>query len=213
MNGIHDMGGMDGFGPVLREANEPVFHAAWEKRVFALSLATPYALPYNDDHLRREIERIPPAEYLQASYYEKWLRGVESLLRERGYLPGGASTRAEAGPALVAAAVSEAIKAGATTRQPDEGVMARFLAGDGVIVRNDHPRGHTRCPRYVRGKRGVVLSDRGVFAFPDSNSAGQGLKPQHCYTVQFAARELWGEAAPAGDSLCLDLWEEYLEAR
>jgi nitrile hydratase len=213
MNGIHDMGGMDGFGPVVREADEPVFHADWERRVFGLALATPYALRYNDDDLRREIERIPPAEYLRASYYEKWLRGVESLLRERGFLPGGAATPAEAGPALAAAAVPEAIKAGASTRQPEDGVTGRFTAGDGVIVRNDHPYGHTRCPRYVRGKRGVVLADRGVFSFPDANSAGQGLKPQHCYTVQFTARELWGEAAPAGDSLCLDLWEDYLEAR
>jgi len=213
MNGIHDMGGMDGFGPVVVEKDEPVFHAEWERRVFALSLATPYALPYNDDHLRREIERIPPRQYLASSYYEKWLQGVESLLRERGYLPGGATTRAEAGPALAGAAVAEAILAGASTRQPEAGVMARFLAGDGVVARNDHPPGHTRCPRYVRGKRGVVQADRGVFSFPDTNSADLGLKPQHCYTIMFTARELWGETAPAGDSLCLDLWEDYLEAR
>jgi nitrile hydratase len=213
MNGIHDMGGMDGFGPVAREADEPVFHAPWEARMFALAIATPYAAPYNDDHLRREVERIPPTDYLTIGYYGLWLRGVESLLRERGILPGGEAKRAPTFPALAADKVDEAILAGATTRQPDEGVMARFMAGDGVVARNLNPAGHTRLPRYVRGKRGVIFADRGVFSFPDTNSAGQGLKPQHCYTVRFAARELWGEEAPAHDSLCLDLWEDYLDPR
>ncbi|MGH6932900.1 MAG: nitrile hydratase subunit beta [Dongiaceae bacterium] len=213
MNGIHDMGGMDGFGPVLAEANEPVFHAPWEGRMFALAIATPYAVPYNDDHLRREIERTPPADYLTIGYYALWLRGVESLLRKRGILPGGAVKRGETLPALAADKVLEAIHAGASTRQPEEGIMARFMAGDGVLVRNLNPVGHTRLPRYVRGKRGVVHADRGVFSFPDANSAGQGLKPQHCYTVRFAARELWGDMAPARDSLYLDLWEDYLDSR
>ena len=213
MNGIHDMGGMDGFGPVVPEPNEPVFHAPWEARMFALASVTPYAVPYNDDHLRREIERTPPGEYLTIGYYALWLRGVESLLRERGILPGGAARRAKTFPALPAAKVVEAIQAGASTRQPEDGIMARFMAGDGVVARNLNPAGHTRLPRYVRGKRGVVHADRGVFSFPDTNSAGLGLKPQHCYTVRFTARELWGDAAPANDSLYLDLWEDYLDPR
>ena len=212
MNGIHDMGGMDGFGPVRPEPNEPVFHAAWERRLFALSQAVPFAVPYGDDHLRREIERLPPADYLRMSYYETWLHAIRSLLAERGILPGSAAARVPTQPPLAAAKVDAAIAAGATTRQPDAGLMARFLAGDGVIARNMHPVGHTRLPRYVRGKPGVVVADRGVFSFPDSNAAGEGLRPQHVYTVAFDARTLWGDDTTA-DSVCVDLWEDYLEAR
>jgi nitrile hydratase beta subunit len=209
MNGIHDMGG---FGQVLPEKNEPVFHAAWERRLFALSQAVPVAVPYGDDHLRREIERLPPADYLRMSYYEIWLHAIRSLLGERGILPGSAAARIATEPPLAAGNVDAAIAAGATTRQPDEGLMARFLAGDGVMARNIHPAGHTRLPRYVRGKPGVVVADRGVFSFPDSNAAGEGLRPQHVYTVAFDARALWGDDTTAA-SVCVDLWEDYLEAR
>jgi nitrile hydratase len=121
MNGIHDMGGMDGFGPVLPEKNEPVFHAAWERRLFALSQAVPVAVPYGDDHFRREIERLPPADYLRMSYYEIWLHAIRSLLAERGILPGSAAARTATEPPLAAGNVDAAIAAGATTRQPDEG--------------------------------------------------------------------------------------------
>jgi nitrile hydratase len=212
MNGIHDMGGMEGFGPVMPEKDEPVFHADWERRVFALSLAVPFAVSYGDDHARREIERMPALDYMRTHYYEKWLHALESLLRERGVLPGGAAARVETRLPLAAAEVAEAIAAGATTRQPDEGLMARFLAGDGVTARNVHPAGHTRLPRYVRGRPGVVVADRGVFSFPDSNAAGAGLQPQHVYTVAFDAHALWGDDTTAA-SVCVDLWEDYLEAR
>ena len=212
MNGIHDMGGMDGFGPVLPEQNEPVFHAAWERRLFALSQAVPVAVPFGDDHLRREVERLPPADYLRMSYYEGWLLAIRSLLAERGILPGSAAARVATQLPLAAGKVDAAIAAGATTRQPDEGLMARFLAGDGVVARNLHPAGHTRLPRYVRGKPGVVVADRGVFSFPDSNAVGQGLRPQHVYTVAFDARTLWGDDTTAS-SVCVDLWEDYVEAR
>ena len=212
MNGIHDMGGMDGFGPVRPEPDEPVFHAAWERRMFALALALPVAVPYSDDHFRREIERMSPADYLRAGYYEKWLHAMRSLLVERGVLPGGPTARAVVGRPLAAASVEKVIAAGATTRQPDAGLMARFLAGDGVMVRNIHPAGHTRLPRYVRGKPGVVVVDRGVFSFPDSNAADQGPRPQHVYTVAFGARVLWGDDTTA-ESVCVDLWEDYLEPR
>jgi len=212
MNGVHDMGGMDGFGPVQPEANEPVFHAAWERRMFALALTVPFAVRYSDDHFRREIERLPPADYLRIGYYEKWLHAMRSLLAERGVLPGGTAARAAVGRPLAAASVEKVIAAGATTRQPDAGLMARFRAGDGVMARNVHPAGHTRLPRYVRGKPGVVVADRGVFSFPDSNAADQGLQPQHVYTVAFDARTLWGDDTTAA-SVCVDLWEDYLESR
>jgi nitrile hydratase subunit beta len=212
MNGIHDMGGMDGFGPVVREPIEPVFHAAWERRMFALSLALPVSVLYGDDHLRRETERLPPGDYLRMSYYEAWFHAIRSLLEERGILPRSTAARVATQPALAADKVAATIAAGASTRQPEEGIMARFLAGDGVAARNIHPAGHTRLPRYVRGKPGVVVADRGVFSFPDSNSADQGLRPQHVYTVAFDARALWGDDTTA-ESVCVDLWEDYLEAR
>jgi nitrile hydratase len=180
--------------------------------MFALALTVPVAVPYGDDHFRREIERLPPADYLHAGYYEKWLHAMQSLLAERGITPGSAAARAPTKQPLAAASVESAIAAGATTRQPDAGLMARFLAGDGVLARNIHPAGHTRLPRYVRGKAGVVVADRGVFSFPDSNAAGEGLRPQHVYTVAFDARALWGDDTTAR-SVCVDLWEDYLEAR
>jgi len=210
MNGIHDMGGMDGFGAISREESEPVFHADWERRVFAISQSVPYSVPFADDHLRREIERLPPADYLRMSYYELWFHAIRSLLAERGILPCSAAARVATQPALAASTVKEAIAAGVTTRQPDEGLIARFLAGDGVAVRNIHPTGHTRLPRYARGKPGVVLVDHGVFSFPDSNATDRGLQSQHVYTVAFDARTLWGDDTTA-ESVCVDLWEDYLE--
>ncbi|HWA43058.1 MAG TPA: nitrile hydratase subunit beta [Hypericibacter adhaerens] len=212
MDGIHDMGGMDGFGPVTREADEPVFHADWERRMLAISLAVGFAVPFTDDHLRREIERIPPELYLHSSYYEKWLIAIESLLRERGVLPdGNATLKVETGPAIRPEAVAPAIHAGFPTRRDDAEAAPRFAAGAKVRVRNIHPKTHTRLPRYVRGHEGVVHRDLGVFGLPDSNSEYQGHRAQHCYTVRFSQQALWGRAVPVGDSLYVDLWEDYLE--
>lgn len=222
MNGIHDMGGMDGFGAVAPEPDEPAFHADWERRLFALASALPFAVPFADDHLRREIERIPPLRYLAASYYERWLLAIESLLAERGLLAPGELERRMAGPAeprrraplaagaLPAERVEAAIRAGASTRR--EGARPpRFRPGDPVVARNIHPAGHTRLPRYVRGRRGVVHRDHGGFVFADSNAAGAGEAPEHVYSVRFAARELWGPEAPAGDALHIDLWDSHLD--
>src|SRR5262245_25329018 len=120
MDGIHDLGGMDGFGRVEREANEPVFHAEWERRMLALSLALPFAVPYTDDHLRRETERLPPDLYLRTPYYGNWLMAIESLLQERGIMPGGKATLSiEPAPAIKAEAVADAIHAGFPTRRAD----------------------------------------------------------------------------------------------
>jgi nitrile hydratase len=212
MDGIHDMGGMDGFGPVEPEANEPVFHTEWEGRMLALSLALPFAMPFTDDHLRREIERIPPDLYLRTSYYGRWLMAIESLLKERGLLPGGtASIPVEVGPPIKAEAVAGAIHAGFPTRRDDGEASPRFAVGAKVRARNIHPKCHTRLPRYVRGHEGVIHADLGVFGFPDTNSEYKGHMAQHCYSVRFSQQTLWGREAPAGDSLYLDLWEDYLE--
>jgi nitrile hydratase len=219
MNGIHDMGGMMGFGPVVREADEPVFHADWERRMFALATAVPYAVPFSDDHLRPKIERIPPREYLGRSYYEHWYRAVVALLLERGAiteeeLAGGPARPVpegvRGGPTLSAAGVVAAIEAGATARR-DVPAKARFRVGDSVRARNLHPTTHTRLPRYARGRVGRIERDHGVFSFNDSNARGEGERPQHVYSVRFEARELWGADARAGDGLYLDLWDEHLD--
>lgn len=207
MNSIHDMGGMDGFGPIAPEANEPVFHADWERRMFALASAIPFAVAMSDDHFRQAVERIDPATYLQASYYELWYRAHIALLQERGVLVAGQPQSTN--PPLGAESVPAAIEAGASTRMPVEGIVARFAPGDAVTARNINPTGHTRLPRYARGKRGVIHSVRGVFSFADSNARGDGPCPQHLYTVAFSGDALWG--AGGRDTIHLDLWDGYLD--
>ena len=207
MNSIHDMGGMDGFGPIVREADEPIFHTEWERRMFALASAIPFAVPMSDDHFRQEIERIDPATYLKSSYYELWYRAHSALLQQRGVIAHG---RPKGTQPLAAEQAVAAIEAGATTRMPSEGVAARFSVGDAVVARNINPTGHTRLPRYARGRSGIVHANRGVFGFADSNARGDGACPQHLYTVAFAGEELWGKNGRK-DTVLLDLWDNYLD--
>jgi nitrile hydratase len=217
MNGIHDMGGMDGFGAVVREQNEPVFHADWERRMYALGASLGMgATQINTDEFRHAIERIPPGQYLASSYYERWLSAAETLLVERGVI-----TREELlakhddSPESVRALVATGVRAvGPAPIKGKPGAKpprARFAKGDRVRARNLNPAGHTRLPRYVRGKRGVIARDWGVFVFPDTNAHHAGTKPQHCYSVQFEARELWGKSAQSRERVLVDLWEDYLE--
>ena len=205
MNSIHDMGGMDGFGPIARETDEPVFHAEWERRMFGLSFGIAYALSLSDDHFRQEIERIPPADYLRASYYELWYRSYSALLQQRGV-----PSYSHRDPALQLEQALSMIESGGSTRMPSEGIVARFAAGDAVVARNINPTGHTRLPRYARGRSGIIHANRGVFSFADSNARGDGPCPQHLYTVAFAGEELWGESGRK-DTVFLDLWDNYLD--
>jgi len=217
MNGVHDMGGMQDMGPVKREKNEPVFHQRWEGRVFALVNLMFAWRKWNLDATRYEMEIIPPADYLRMSYYEKWLAGLSGLLVKREVVTRGEieSGRPEAGspkatPAVTAAEVPAMIARGNPVKR-DTPVAARFKTGQRVRARNINPTGHTRLPRYARGKRGTVESDHGVFVFPDTNAHSQGEKPQHLYSVRFAARELWGEQAAPRDSVYVNLWDDHLE--
>lgn len=218
MNGVHDMGGMHGFGPIEREADEPVFHYRWEARTFALRQASGALGKWNIDMARHANERMPPAQYLPATYYERWLAGLECLLVESGLvtraeLASGKSERPA--PAGLAAfppeRVDTAVRTGGSYRV-DTPVSPGFTIGARVAARNINPLGATRLPRYARGKRGIVDRDHGVFVFPDANAARLGRKPQHLYSVRFSARELWGAQAAPKDSVCLDLWEDYLES-
>jgi nitrile hydratase len=137
---------------------------------------------------------------------------LEALLKERGLIPGGRPTlQAEIGPPIKAEAVADAITGGFPTRRDDAEAKARFAAGAKVRALNIHPKTHTRLPRYVRGHEGVIHADLGVFGFPDWNSEYKGHKAQHCYTVRFSQQTLWGRDAAPGDSLYIDLWEDYLE--
>jgi nitrile hydratase len=217
MNGVHDMGGMHGMGLVEAEKNEPVFHHSWEGRIFAMNLAMGAWGKWNLDGSRHSRELIPPAEYLRMSYYEKWLAGllllvVKGELATRAEIESGtpAAGSVKTVPALTPdKAMALVAKGKPASRNVD--VIARFLVGQRVRARNMHPAGHTRLPRYARGKTGTVERDHGVFVFPDSNAHFLGEKPQHLYCVRFEARELWGEHAAAKDSVYVDLWDDYLE--
>lgn len=214
MNGVHDMGGMHGMGPVAPEVDEPVFHHEWEGRVHAINLASPTR--GNIDAGRHRIELLPPADYLRMSYYEKWLARVERLLLTGGFVTEAelASGRADPNapkstPVRPASTVSAAMTAPYSYVR-DAG-PAVFAVGERVRARNLHPVGHTRLPRYVRGRVGVIERGHGAHVFPDSHAHGHGEDPRHLYTVRFAARELWGPEASTRDSVSLDLWEPYLE--
>jgi nitrile hydratase beta subunit len=212
MNGIHDMGGMQDMGPVRREKDEPVFHAPWEKRMFALFNAVDLEWPVR----RSQIDLIPPADYLRVSYYERWLAALGPLLTKAGMVTQAEIDSGQAvgepskkwhvlSVADVATWIVPGSEAGAKPA-----ATARFRVGQRVRAKNMNPVGHTRLPRYARGKIGSIARDGGVDVFPDA--AVQGLdNKQHVYSVRFDARELWGSQAHVSDSVYADLWEDYLE--
>ena len=220
MNGVHDLGGMDGFGPVEPEpeSEEPVFHAAWEGRVYGLTRLIGRLGLWNLDMARHARERQRPADYLARSYYESWLAGLETQLTERGLVSPDELRSGEAAfpaPAEVAARAvrPDQVRAAPimTTRYArPESAPPRFAPGDPVRARNRHPRGHTREPRYVRGKTGVVREHYGAQVYPDLSAEGVD-EGRHLYSVRFEAQELWGESANANAAVYLDLWEDYLE--
>lgn len=216
MNGVHDLGGMHGFGPVEIENNEPVFHSEWEKRAFALTLACGFLGRWNIDMGRYAREQMPPAEYLATSYYEHWFFGLEKLLVEQGLISaqelvtGRAAGRVVEPRAVAAAEVATRLRNRRHARVDAE-VTAKFRVGDSVVARNLNPAGHTRLPRYARGRRGVIARDHGVFVFADTHAMNRDKKPQHCYSVRFTARELWGADASVRDSVYLDLWDDHLD--
>jgi len=217
MNGVHDMGGMTCFGPILREENEPVFHAAWERRVFPLAMLALGDLGTIDEY-RHAIERMDPAHYLSSSYYEHWLAALETLAIEKGICTKeelatgiaqsvGGRTNPPLPPEVVPAIVQQGIPASRNTGRS----TPRFKPKDRVRARNLNPSGHTRLPRYVRGKQGVIDGVYGTFVYPDTNAHDGGEQPQPLYRVRFDAGALWGPTAVGRDSLYIDLWEDYLE--
>jgi len=216
MDGIHDMGGMDGFGKVVPEPNEPPFHAPWEGRVLAMQRALGYAGAWQIDISRAAQERLPPQVYLKVSYYQRWELAMESNLIERGFagadeIAAGHALR-EGKPLkrkLTASVVREGMTRGSFFRQAQ--APARFKPGDRVRTRNIHPLTHTRLPRYARGRVGVIERAHGCHAFPDAVATDKGDNPQWLYTVVFDGRELWGPEADAGVKVSIDAFEPYLD--
>lgn len=215
MNGIHDMGGMHGFGPVKPETNEPVFHAPWEGRVYAMNRALGTWRKWNIDAWRYEIETLPPSEYLR-DYYARWFAALERRAVKYGFVTADelrSGKPAEGAAKAVPALTPEAAKVMRRNipSAKDAAIAPQFRVGEHVRARNIQPEGHTRLPRYARGKSGEIVIDHGVYTFPDSNARYAGEKRQHVYAVRFSARELWGPDAPARDFVHLDLWDDYLE--
>jgi nitrile hydratase subunit beta len=217
MNGVHDMGGMHGMGPIQPERNEPVFHETWEGRVFALARAVGAWRKWNIDAFRHQRELLPPADYLRLSYYETWLAALTGLMVKKGLvsreeLASGraAPQAAKVSPPLTADKVAAFIAKGLPANR-DLRAAPRFRVGQQIRTRNINPVGHTRLPRYARARLGTIARSHGVFVFPDANAHFQGENPQHLYSVRFTAQELWGAQAAARDAIYLDLWEGYLE--
>lgn len=207
MNGIHDMGGMTTFGPVPRHETSP-FHAEWEKRLGGIGRNVPDRYFYQDE-FRHSIERLDPAVYLSVTYYERWLAGLERLFLEKGVITAEEITAALDGwkpqPGVAP------VRADGTDTQPaGDGLAPRYSAGSRVRVRNVNAPGHTRVPRYARGRRGIVDRFLSAQVLPDDLVAGRGERHRPVYAVRFTARELWGEEASPRDSVVIDLWEDYL---
>ena len=218
MNGVHDMGGMHGMGPIRHEAHEPVFHEPWEGRVYAITrVVRAGGGRQNLDNSRHLLELLPPAEYLRMSYYERWYARLTNQLVANGIVTReeldtgrAAAGSPKAEPRVTAAMVPDIVVRRNSARR-EAASAPRFKAGQRVRARNINPTGHTRLPRYARGKSGVIVRDHGVFVFPDSNAAFAGEKPQHVYSVRFTARELWGPDASPRDCVHIDMWDDYLD--
>lgn len=219
MDGIHDLGGKHGFGPVERESDESVFHEPWEAKMFAIMLASGPAGAWQcADRFRHLIERIDPVSYLSDGYYGRWLGGIETGLVEAGVLSsediqaryvelGGnpearIAARPKANPEPLGP-IPEAI------HSQREVPPARFHVGDEVVTDTNVKPGHTRLPAYARGKQGRIIACHQGWVYPDTNAHGQGEQPKNLYTVEFTGMELWGENSEAM-TLCLDLFEPYL---
>jgi len=206
MYGIHDVGGLDGFGPVEVEPDEPYFHEPWERRQFALGIGA-FSILDNGSRFRHSIERMDPAHYLASTYYEHWTTGFATALIETGHL-----TREELEERAPGFPLSRPVSPLAQPHPGAEITQPRFAPGDAVRVRQWQWPGHTRCPRYVQGRHGTVVRVDVVASLPDVEAHGSTRQKTPTYSIRFDAEELWGELAERGAaSVHVDLWEPYLE--
>jgi len=207
MDGVHDLGGLAGFGRVEVEANEPIFHEEWERRVFRINTAALLAGLVGGGSFRHSIERMAPEQYLSSSYYEHWLTGLATLLVEGAVVDHDELERRAGGRFPL----SRPDRGVAPDASAGDRVEPRFGVGRRVRVREWHPLGHTRAPRYVQGKRGVVTRLDGAFSLPDVEAHSESKRLEPTYSVRFTADELWGDGGSPGESVQVDLWESYLE--
>ena len=217
MDGVHDMGGMDGFGPVMPERNEPVFHDPWEGRMLAMSRAMGSAAGWTIDMQRYSRERVTPHLYLEATYYQRWCLAFRGLLLERGLvdadeIAAGHALRPgkplERGPFRLADVPK--VMSRVNFERP-AAAPARYKVGDRVRAKNIHPRTHTRLPRYARGHVGTVERIEGCHVFPDTAARGEGERPEWLYTVVFDGRDLWGADADPTVKVSIEAFEPYLD--
>ena len=219
-NSVHDMGGMHGFGSIPFEDNEPLFHAAWEARVLGMMMTSMGLFGVTLDNVRSRMEHIPPPTYLKVGYYEKWLITLEELAVEKNLLSKDGLAALAKGEEVPLPKTMEPIPTegiigfmatGATSARQIE-TKAQFQVGDTVRAKNLNVDGNTRLPRYVRGHVGTIIADCGGQVYPEVSARLEGDGPERLYTIQFTARELWGAEANAKDTVCIDLWEPYLES-
>ena len=217
MNGPHDLGGQMGFGPVAPESNEPYFHGEWEKRALGVTLTAGAMGHWNIDESRHARESLRPADYYSSSYYEIWIKALETLLERHGFVTSdelrkGHSLGSGTTPKrkLAAADVPAALARGGPCNRPVDGAPL-FKVGDRVRTININPTGHTRLPRYARDKVGVIDAVREGYVFPDTNAHGHGEQPQRVYTVLFDGCEIWGKDSDPTLTVSIDAWESYLE--
>lgn len=218
MNSIHDMGGMHGFGPIPIEENEPVFHADWEAKAMALRLAMGMWGKWSLDAGRHANECLSPQQYLNLSYYERWITSLADLAVNAGLITldevatgQPASDAPRFTPPVDAERVRRIIATGRPAARSID-AQPKFRIGNRVHTNVNAPTGHTRLPRYARGKTGEIVLHHGAHVFPDTHAHFKGECPQHLYTVRFMARDLWGEQGSPRDAVHIDLWESYLDA-
>jgi nitrile hydratase subunit beta len=212
-----DLGGREGFGRVVAETDEVLWHAPWEARALAVSLAMGATGAWNIDMSRSARETLP--DYAQLSYYRIWLAALCKLMIERGLVTEAELTAARADPErkplplprmLRASEVTAALGKGSPATRPAVG-GARFSIGDRVRTRAGHVDHHTRLPGYAAGRVGTIERLHGTHVFADAHARGLGEQPQWLYAVTFDGRDLWAEAAEPGSTISIDAWDEYLE--
>lgn len=215
MNGVHDLGGMHGFGPVDIESGKKLFHAEWEKRVFGMTVACGFLGVWNIDQSRSAREAMEPGEYLQTGYYQHWLHGLESLLVKRGLLTACEMKNKKPDSIEKVAVPADRVAAILTSGGPADCTSAtqpQYKTGETIVLKNHHPQGHTRAPRFIRGKRGVIHRYHGSHVLPDVSSQSEGVKTgAHLYSVRFEAVELWGENGDHNGAVYVDVFEPYIQ--
>lgn len=217
MNGGADLGGMQGFGPVVDEPEREFWHADWEPRVLGMVVALGACGQWNIDQSRHARESLPPADYLRFPYYRIWMEGVEALMLKRGMVTqqelqtGQVSTPPiNVRGRLEASNTWDVLHSLAGSAEREISKDPAFQVGDAIETINAHPKGHTRLPRYARSRRGTISKILGFHVFPDSAGNDKGDDPHWLYQVRFSARELWGNEKNPNDTVTLDLWEPHL---